>query len=143
MRVQVEDAQRVERPAGAEEVSEVAGERRGVTGHVADRPGTGLAQDRGAATLPSGAAAAAEVVRSLGAGPAVVVGQSLGGAVALQLATDFPQLVAGLVLCSTARNALLSARCACGMGKCGYRASLASAAAICTRSVGRGGATSG
>ena len=63
-----------------------------------DRPGTGLAQDRGVASLPSGSAAAAEVLHNLGAGPAVVVGQSLGGAVAVQFATDHPELVAGLVL---------------------------------------------
>lgn len=63
-----------------------------------DRPGTGLAQDRGVASLPSGSAAAAEVLINLGAGPAVVVGQSLGGAVAVQFAMDHPELVAGLVL---------------------------------------------
>lgn len=63
-----------------------------------DRPGTGLAQGQGRATLPSGAAAAANALKELGAGPAVVVGQSLGGAVALQLAADHPELVSGLVL---------------------------------------------
>lgn len=63
-----------------------------------DRPGTGRAQDHGTASLPSGAVAAAAAITDLGAGPAVVVAQSLGGPVALQLAVDFPELVAGLVL---------------------------------------------
>jgi pimeloyl-ACP methyl ester carboxylesterase len=63
-----------------------------------DRPGTGRAAGRGTASLPSGSAAAAEVVRELGAGPAVVVGQSLGGAQAVQFVADHPELVAGLVL---------------------------------------------
>lgn len=63
-----------------------------------DRPGTGLAAGKGVASLRTGSAAAAEVLTSLGAGPAVVVGQSLGGAVAVQFAMDHPSLVAGLVL---------------------------------------------
>lgn len=63
-----------------------------------DRPGTGLAQAEGVATLASGSAAAAQVLRELNAGPAVVVGQSLGGALAQQVAADHPDLVAGLVL---------------------------------------------
>lgn len=63
-----------------------------------DRPGTGRAQGQGVATLPTGSDAAAKALSELGAGPAVVVGQSLGGAVAVQLAMDHPELVAGLVL---------------------------------------------
>lgn len=63
-----------------------------------DRPGTGLAAGRGVASLPSGSAAAAEVLQKLGAGPAVVIGQSLGGALAVQFAIDHPDLVAGMVL---------------------------------------------
>lgn len=63
-----------------------------------DRPGTGLAQTTGTATLASGSAAAAQVLDELDAGPAVVVGQSLGGALAVQFATDRPELVAGMVL---------------------------------------------
>ncbi|MDP9101420.1 MAG: alpha/beta hydrolase [Actinomycetota bacterium] len=63
-----------------------------------DRPGTGLASERGTASLPSGSSAAADAIRQLDAGPAVVVAQSLGGAVAVQLAMDHPEVVAGLVL---------------------------------------------
>lgn len=62
-----------------------------------DRPGTGLAKGDGPARLASGSAAVASVVRDLGE-PAVVVGQSLGGLVALQFAADHPELLAGLVL---------------------------------------------
>ena len=64
---------------------------------LVDRQGTGRAASLGPATLPSGSAAYAEVLRELDAGPALVVGQSLGGAMALQLAIDHPELVSGLV----------------------------------------------
>lgn len=63
-----------------------------------DRPGTGRAQDTGTATLQTGSQAAAQVLTELGAGPAVILGQSLGGLQAVQFATDHPDLVAGLVL---------------------------------------------
>lgn len=63
-----------------------------------DRPGTGRAAHLGKASFATGSAAAAEAIRSLGAGPAVVVGQSLGGAQAVHLAVEHPDLVAGLVL---------------------------------------------
>lgn len=60
-----------------------------------DRPGTGDAATGG--TLAGAAAHLKELVDELG-GPAVVVGQSLGGAVAVLLARDHPESVAGLVL---------------------------------------------
>ena len=63
-----------------------------------DRPGTGRAQDLGKASFASGSAAIADAIRSLGAGPAVVVGQSLGGAQAVHFAVEHPDLVAGLFL---------------------------------------------
>jgi pimeloyl-ACP methyl ester carboxylesterase len=65
---------------------------------LVDRQGTGRAVGLGPATLPSGSAAYAEVLRELDAGPAFVVGQSLGGAMAVQLTFDHPDLVSGLVL---------------------------------------------
>jgi len=45
---------------------------------------------------------AADVVRSLGVGPVVVVGYSMGGPIAMHLAARHPDLVAGLVLQATA-----------------------------------------
>jgi pimeloyl-ACP methyl ester carboxylesterase len=49
---------------------------------------------------------AAELLAALAGGPAVVVGHSMGGMVAAQLAHDYPQLVRGLVLVdSTGLNA--------------------------------------
>ncbi|MEJ2890902.1 alpha/beta fold hydrolase [Actinomycetospora aeridis] len=63
---------------------------------VHDRPGTGSSSVPG--TLAGAADHLHEVLVDLGAGPAVVVGQSLGGAVAALLAAAHPQDVAGLVL---------------------------------------------
>lgn len=65
---------------------------------LVDRPGTGRAVGDGPATLRSGSEACAAVLEASGCHPALVVGQSLGGAVAVQLATDHPELVSGLVL---------------------------------------------
>lgn len=63
---------------------------------VHDRPGTGTSPEEG--SLAGAAAHLASVVDGLGCGPVVVVGQSLGGAVAMLLARDHPEAVAGLVL---------------------------------------------
>jgi len=66
-----------------------------------DRAGAGrsAAAPPGAEALPAQAARIAAVMEAAATGPAVVVGHSLGGAVALQLAADRPDLVRGLVLC--------------------------------------------
>lgn len=50
------------------------------------------------------AADAAAVLRTLDAGPALVVGYSLGGAVAQLLARDHRDVTAGIVLCATAND---------------------------------------
>lgn len=65
---------------------------------LVDRPGTGRAIATGPATMAGGADVCALVLRETGCAPAVVVGQSLGGAVAVQLAIDHPEVVRGLVL---------------------------------------------
>lgn len=65
-----------------------------------DRPGCGYstrAADAGA-DLPTQAGQIAALIDRLGLGRALVVGHSLGGAVALALALDHPDKVAGLVL---------------------------------------------
>lgn len=67
---------------------------------VIDRPGSGysLRPDGVAADLSTQAAAIAELMRQLDLGRAFVVGHSLGGAVALTLALEYPQQVSGLAL---------------------------------------------
>jgi 3-oxoadipate enol-lactonase len=47
---------------------------------------------------------AAAVLRALDAGPALVVGYSLGGAVTQLLARDHPDVASGIVLCATAND---------------------------------------
>ncbi len=63
---------------------------------VHDRPGTGVSTEEGA--LADAAAHLSALIDSLDCGPVVVVGQSLGGAVAVLLARAHPEKVAGLVL---------------------------------------------
>jgi pimeloyl-ACP methyl ester carboxylesterase len=67
---------------------------------VVDRPGSGYSTRaaEASADLSAQAAAMAALVRTLGLGPAFVVGHSLGGAVALSMALEHPQQVAGLAL---------------------------------------------
>ena len=50
------------------------------------------------------AADAAAVLRELGVAPAVVVGYSMGGAIAQLVARDHPDVVSGLVLSGTAQH---------------------------------------
>lgn len=65
-----------------------------------DRPGSGYSRRDPAASaaLPAQAAALSTLIATLGLDRPLVVGHSLGGAVALQLALDFPQQVGGLAL---------------------------------------------
>lgn len=63
---------------------------------IYDRPGTGASPTDG--LLADAPAHLKSVIDELGCGPVVVVGQSLGGAVATLLARDHPEVVAGLAL---------------------------------------------
>ena len=68
-----------------------------------DRPGMGYSgRSPGAQMLAAQARVAAQVLEAAGNGPALVVGHSLGAAVSLRLALDFPHLVRGLVLVAPA-----------------------------------------
>lgn len=71
-----------------------------------DRPGYGHSTRprRNGQKLATQAKMAAAVLRASSDGPAIVVGHSLGAAVALRLAIDFPSLVSGLVLIAPAAN---------------------------------------
>jgi pimeloyl-ACP methyl ester carboxylesterase len=71
-----------------------------------DRPGMGHSTRpaRDAHTLAVQAQCAAHVLQQCGDDPAIIVGHSLGSAVALRLALDHPQLVRGLVLIAPACN---------------------------------------
>lgn len=71
-----------------------------------DRPGMGHSTRarRGAEALAHQARCAAAVLKEAKAAPAVIVGHSLGAAVALRLALDHPTLVRGLVLIAPASH---------------------------------------
>lgn len=63
-----------------------------------DRPGSGHSPGRGADTLDEQAALVAALIDELGLDRPLVVGHSLGGAVALALALGHPERVGGLAL---------------------------------------------
>ncbi|OWP62712.1 alpha/beta hydrolase [Hymenobacter amundsenii] len=67
---------------------------------VVDRPGSGYSTPLASPDLVSQADALAELITRLELGRPLVVGHSLGGAVALALAIHHPRLVAGLALIS-------------------------------------------
>lgn len=68
-------------------------------------PGFGAAAAESAPTIARFAAAVAELICVEDAGPAIVVGLSLGGYVALALAVEHPTTVAALVLANTRADA--------------------------------------
>ncbi len=67
-----------------------------------DRPGCGYSQTANSATLKEQARLVVGLMAQLGIARALVVGHSLGGALALALAVDHPARVAGLALLSPA-----------------------------------------
>ncbi len=71
-----------------------------------DRPGMGFSTrpKRRGETLALQARCAARVLEASGQGPALIVAHSLGSAVSLRLALDFPHLVTGLVLVAPASH---------------------------------------
>lgn len=72
--------------------------------HLAvDRPGFGASGDAPAATLGQQAAAVAPLLMA-GTRPSILVGYSYGGPVALRLAADYPDRVAGLLLIGAAAD---------------------------------------
>jgi pimeloyl-ACP methyl ester carboxylesterase len=66
-----------------------------------DLPGHGESDDTATQSLEHYADIAGTFIHALGAAPVIVVGHSLGGAVALALAARWPAAVQGLVLLST------------------------------------------
>ncbi len=70
-----------------------------------DRPGSGYSATASAATLGRQAHLVAGLMGHLGVDRALVVGHSLGGALALALAVDHPERVAGLALLAPATQA--------------------------------------
>lgn len=68
-------------------------------------PGFGNAAAQPAPTIAGFAASVAELIGTEDAGPAIVVGLSLGGYVALALAVEHPAAVAALVLANTRAEA--------------------------------------
>ena len=73
----------------------------GVTLLTPEFPGFGTAPPVDAPTIAGFASDVADLIRAEAPGPATVIGLSLGGYVALALACDHPDVVAGLVLANT------------------------------------------
>jgi pimeloyl-ACP methyl ester carboxylesterase len=75
-----------------------------------DLPGHGRSPGPPLASIEAMATVAADLIEALALGPTVVVGHSLGGAVATRLALDRPDLVAALVLVATGARLRVASR---------------------------------
>jgi pimeloyl-ACP methyl ester carboxylesterase len=74
-----------------------------------DRPGMGASPPvEGCRSLESMAFEIADLIESLGEGPAVLVGHSLGGLIAVEAYRRRPELIAGLLLVDAADPAILA-----------------------------------
>ena len=73
----------------------------GYPSHAWDQPGYGKSPAVEPYDLEHVSTACALLIESLGAGPVVLVGHSMGGMVAQETYARFPQLVKGLALCFT------------------------------------------
>lgn len=73
-----------------------------------DLPGHGRSGGEVCATIDGHAEAVAEFIRAAGLPPAVIVGHSMGGAIALTLALDWAPCVAGVVAIATAARLPIS-----------------------------------
>jgi pimeloyl-ACP methyl ester carboxylesterase len=85
------------RLTGAQWATQVAGLREEFTCLTPDLPGHGRASDV-RFTLAGAAEAVAKQIEQEASGPAIVVGLSLGGYVAMEVAARWPERVGGLVL---------------------------------------------
>ena len=68
------------------------------------------AKPRGKYSLPQFAADAARLIEHLGVGPVHVVGLSMGGMIAFQLATDRPDLVRSMIIVNSGPEMVLRTR---------------------------------
>jgi pimeloyl-ACP methyl ester carboxylesterase len=75
--------------------------RSGYAAHAWDQPGYGESALVKPYDLENIAAALARLIESLGAGPVVLVGHSMGGLIAQETYFRYPQLVKALALCFT------------------------------------------
>ena len=73
----------------------------GVTAYTLDLPGHGRSEGRGCNTIEGYAETVVEFLDTLGVERAIIVGHSMGGAIAQTLALDSPDRVARLVLVAT------------------------------------------
>lgn len=85
--------------------------------YAVDLPGHGRSPVTGdPVTIANNAQAISALHTALGLPPAIVLGHSMGGAIALQLAVDAPQMVAGLGLIGSAARLRVAPTLLAGLG---------------------------